>query len=287
MINFFSLITGLALTTFVVGQEVTADGWTPETKQKLLDQIAENELAREIYGRVFNQLENQNIPPEFLEGSFNHPDIDIDDGIIRRFHRPAEKLSYERYRKIFVTDQRIKEGVKFYNQNKALIDTVYAEFGVDPFLLVSLAGVESKYGTHAKTHLVFVALHTVIHKLPRREKWVEKEMAEFLSYCYENNVPPLSLGGSYAGAFGYGQFIPSSFRGYAVDFDGDGVREPFDWPDVLASMANYLVKNGYAKGSDNFSKDSPNWKSVYSYNPALNYVKVVLELREAISAAEN
>ena len=152
---------------------------------------------------------------------------------------------------------------------------------------MSLAGVESKYGTHAKTHLVFVALHTVIHKLPRREKWVEKEMAEFLSYCYENNVPPLSLGGSYAGAFGYGQFIPSSFRGYAVDFDGDGVREPFDWPDVLASMANYLVKNGYAKGSDNFSKDSPNWKSVYSYNPALNYVKVVLELREAISAAEN
>lgn len=270
-----------------MGQEVTADGWTPETKQKLLDQIAENELAREIYGRVFNQLENQNIPPQFLEGSFNHPDIDIDDGIIRRFHRPAEKLSYERYRKIFVTDQRIKEGVKFYSQNKALIDTVYAEFGVDPFLLVSLAGVESKYGTHAKTHLVFVALHTVIHKLPRREKWVEKEMAEFLSYCYENNVPPLSLGGSYAGAFGYGQFIPSSFRGYAVDFDGDGVREPFDWPDVLASMANYLVKNGYAKGSDNFSKDSPNWKSVYSYNPALNYVKVVLELREAISAAED
>ena len=287
MIKFFSLITGLALTTFVVGQEVTADRWTSETKQKLLDQIAENELAREIYGRVFNQLEKQNIPPQFLEGFFNHPEIDIDDGIIRRFHRPAEKLSYERYRKIFVTDQRIKEGVNFYSQNKALFDTVYAEFGVDPFLLVSLAGVESKYGTHAKTHLVFVALHTVIHKLPRREKWVEKEMAEFLSYCYENNVPPLSLGGSYAGAFGYGQFIPSSFRGYAVDFDGDGVREPFDWPDVLASMANYLVYNGYAKGSDNFSKDSPNWKSVYSYNPALNYVKVVLELREAISAAED
>ena len=282
MIHFFSLITGLALTTFVVGQEVTAVGWTPEAKQKLLDQIAGNELATGIYSRVFDQLENEGVPPDFLERSFDHSDIVIDDEIIRRFERPAEKMSYNRYRKIFVTDQRIKEGVKFYSQEKALIETVSAEFGVDPFLLVSLAGVESKYGTHAKTHLVFVALHTVIHKLPRREKWVEKEMAEFLSYCYENNVPPLSLGGSYAGAFGYGQFIPSSFRGYAVDFDGDGVREPFDWPDVLASMANYLVKNGYAKGSDNFSKDSPNWKSVYSYNPALNYVKVVLELREAI-----
>ena len=286
MIHFIPLIAGLTLVTSLVGQVEVTGRWTPQTRQNLLDQIAGNELATGIYSRVFDQLENEGVPPDFLERSFDHPDIVIDDEIIRRFERPAEKMPYKRYRKIFVKTRRITGGVTFYRENKALLDSVSSQFGVDPFLLVSIAGVESQYGLRAKTHPVFVALHTQIHKLPRREQWVEKEMAEFLSYCYENNIPPLSLDGSYAGAFGYGQFIPSSFRGYAVDFDGDGIRHPFEWPDVLASMANYLVMNGYAKGSVDFSKGSRNWKSVLRYNHALNYVKVVLELREAIISEE-
>ena len=214
-----------------------------------------------------------------------YQEITIDSSVLRRFNRPAERLSYDRYRKIFITDARIKDGIVFYNNNRALIDTVSTYFGVDPFLLVSLAGVESNYGAAAKTHPVFNALHTVIHDLPRRAKWVEKEMAEYLIYCWENEVPPLSLQGSYAGAFGYGQFIPSSFRAYAVDFNEDGVRQPFEWPDVLASIANYLMKNGYSPRNEDFSKDSHNWKSIFRYNPAENYVKVVLELRTAIMEA--
>lgn len=247
--------------------------------------MAANDQARKVYSKVFGRLRDEGVTAEFMMKFSKHPDITTDNSVIQRFNRPAEKMSYDRYRKIFITNSRIEGGVKFYSDHQALIDTISARFGVDPYLLVSLAGVESRYGKNSKTHTVFGALHTVIHDLSRKEKWAEREMAEYLVYCWENDLPPLSLYGSYAGAFGFGQFIPSSFRAYAVDFDNDGVRQPFEWPDVLASMANYLVKNGYAKGSADFSKGSPNWKSVFRYNPAENYVKVVLELRKAIKEA--
>lgn len=276
----------MALCAGLTAQAGVVSGWTPESERALLDQIAGNELAKGIYGDVFERLKGAGVPPSFLSQAFSHPEIAIDEEVVRRFERPAEKMPYDRYRKIFITEERIAGGVRFLKEKRALLDSVASQYGVDPYLLGSIAGVESRYGVNAETHPVFVALHTVIHRLPRREKWVEREMAEFLSYCYENNIPPLSLSGSYAGAFGYGQFIPSSFRAYAVDFDGDGIRHPFEWPDVLASMANYLVKNGYAKGSHDFSQNSPNWKSVLRYNPALNYVKVIMELRGAIVKAE-
>jgi membrane-bound lytic murein transglycosylase B len=278
-------ISILYLAVLASAQEAPLADWSPETEAALLGRIAANDRARQIYSKVFGRLRDEGVPADFMVEFSKHPEIATDKSVVERFSRPAEKLSYERYRKIFITDKRIEGGVKFYADNRALIDTVSHRFGVDPFLLVSLAGVESRYGRNAKTHTVFGALHTVIHDLPRKAKWVEREMAEYLVYCWENDLPPLSLYGSYAGAFGYGQFIPSSFRAYAMDFDNDGVRQPFEWPDVLASMANYLVKNGYAKGSADFSKGSRNWKSVFRYNPAENYVKVVLELREAIKEA--
>jgi membrane-bound lytic murein transglycosylase B len=227
------------------------------------------------------------VSTKFVIELSNYKEIVVDETVTQRFNRPAEKLSYERYRKIFINDSRVKDGIIFYNEKKALLDTISSYYGVDPFLLVSLSGVESNYGSNSKTHSVFNALHTVIHNLPRRAKWVEKEMAEYLIYCWENEISPLSLYGSYAGAFGYGQFIPSSFRAYAVDFDRDGVREPFEWPDVLASMANYLVKNGYSSGENNFSKDSPNWKSIFRYNPSENYVNVILDLRIQLMEVAN
>ena len=91
-----------------------------------------------------------------------------------------------------------------------------------------------------------------------------------------------SLRGSYAGAFGFGQFIPSSFRAYAVDFDGDEIIEPFDWLDVFASMSNYLIRNGYKNNSNDFSYKTSNWNSIYRYNHSKNYVNVILELRKEI-----
>jgi membrane-bound lytic murein transglycosylase B len=118
--------------------------------------------------------------------------------------------------------------------------------------------------------------------MPKRAKWASKELAEFIKYCYNDHLDPQEIGGSYAGAFGFGQFIPSSFNNFSVDFNEDGVRQPYDWPDVLASIANYLRLNGYTPNSNNYDRNGDIWKSIYAYNHADNYVMAVLELRNEI-----
>ena len=142
--------------------------------------------------------------------------------------------------------------------------------------------MESNYGVHHSQYSVFNALYSQIHEIPRRSKWATRELAEFIKYCYNDKLDPQEIGGSYAGAFGYGQFIPSSFTRYSVDFNENGVREPYSWPDVLGSIANYLRMNGYKKNSNDYRKGGDIYKSVYAYNHADNYVMAVLELTERI-----
>ena len=167
-------------------------------------------------------------------------------------------------------------------KNKDLILKVSKTYDVDPFIILSIAGIESNYGKHYKGFTVFNSLYTQIHDMPKRAKWASRELASYLEYCYKDGVDPQSIEGSYAGAFGFGQFIPSSFNRFSVDFDGDGVRRPHDWPDVLGSIANYLIKNGYNPGSENYKKDGDIWKSVWAYNHSDNYVMAVLGLTEKI-----
>ena len=202
--------------------------------------------------------------------------------IPERFAKPYEKKSWEQYKKLFIKESRIVAGVKFYSENKDLIMQVAERYNVDPFIILSIAGIESNYGKHYKGFTVFNSLYTQIHEMPKRAKWASKELASYLEYCFKDNVDPQSIEGSYAGAFGFGQFIPSSFNRYSVDFDNDGVRRPHDWPDVLGSIANYLIKNGYVPGSSNYSKGGDIWKSVWAYNHSDNYVMAVLGLTEKI-----
>ena len=119
--------------------------------------------------------------------------------------------------------------------------------------------------------------HTALHKATFHN---HIEMIEFLLYCYEDKISPHSIVGSYAGAFGYGQFIPSSYNAYAIDGNDDGIRKPYDWYDVFASIGNYLVKNGYPVVDP--TNQEKIYKSVYAYNHADNYVKAVLELRKEL-----
>ena len=118
--------------------------------------------------------------------------------------------------------------------------------------------------------------------MPKRANWASKELAEFLIYCFNDHLDPQEIGGSYAGAFGYGQFIPSSFNRFSVDFNGDGIRQPYSWPDVLGSIANYLRRNGYQPNSANRKRNGDVWKAIYAYNHADNYVMAILELSQII-----
>jgi membrane-bound lytic murein transglycosylase B len=266
-------------TVFFCAEQLEPMEWSLTMERELVDMIAENELAERIYGEIVSQARESGIPPAFLKEVFSQSDIRIHDEIVRRFSNPAEAMKYSDYRKIFIKASRIQDGLDFESEQGNLIDAVADSFGVDRYLLMSIIGIESRFGKHAKSYSVFDALHTIIHKIPRKEKWIIKEMIAYLRFCHEDFIPPHSLFGSYAGAFGYGQFIPSSFDAYAVDFDGDRVRHPFEWPDALASVANYLVQNGYRSDIPGFARGNPNWKAILKYNPSVNYVRVVLEFR--------
>ena len=221
------------------------------------------------------------IPETYLNEAFSHSKIEIHDSILDRFARPYEKKTWDEYRKLFVTKNRINEGTKFFKSHGNVLTEISKELKVDPFLILSIIGVESNFGRHKGKFTVFNALYTQISKMPRRSKWAQKELVAYLSYCYTDNIPPHSIVGSYAGAFGYGQFIPTSFKNYAIDGNGDGIRQPFVWADVFASIANYLVKNGYPVNNQSDAKKV--YKSVYAYNHADNYVKAILELREELN----
>ncbi|MBI2875783.1 MAG: lytic murein transglycosylase [Candidatus Tectomicrobia bacterium] len=234
------------------------------------------------YQKVEELLEGSGVPAHYLQTVFSHPNVQIDPEVTYRLLLPAEKKDYSEYREIFITGPRIWAGARFYKEHERLVLEISRAFGVDPLILVSIVGVESSYGRLRGRFSVFNALYTIIHQVPRRAEWAARELAELLKFAYVNRVDPHSISGSYAGAFGYGQFIPSSFNRYAIDYDQDGVRRYDDWPDVLGSVANYLVRNGYAAADLDFSEDAPNWKALYAYNRSRNYVRVILELREEI-----
>ena len=242
-------------------------------------QALDKDLA---YRMVSDHLQGSQVPEAFVREAFTHSDIKIHTEIAERFAKPYEKKTWEEYRKIFVKESRIVAGVKFYKENIELINMVATEYRIDPFIMITIAGIESNYGSHHSQYSVFNSLYSQIHDMPKRAKWASKELAEFIKYCYNDQLDPQEIGGSYAGAFGFGQFIPSSFNNFSVDFNEDGVRQPYDWPDVLASIANYLRRNGYRPNSDNYDRDGDIWKSIYAYNHANNYVMAVLELRNEI-----
>ena len=169
--------------------------------------------------------------------------------IVDAISRPAEGKPWHEYRPIFITDRRISEGVTFWKENQELIQQVSEEFGVDPQIIVSIIGVETFYGRITGSYRVLDALATLGFYYPTdlkrdRSDFFAGELMHFIQLSKEENLPPAEVTGSYAGAMGMGQFIPSSYRAYAVDFDGDGSRDLWrSRPDVVGSVANYLHKH--------------------------------------------
>ena len=173
------------------------------------------------------------------------------DDIIELMSRPAEKrLEWGEYRKIFLTKSRIEGGVAFWEANEETLARAEEKFGVDAQVIVAIIGVETRYGGNTGSHRVIDALSTLAFDYPPRSKFFRGELEQYLILAREENIDLLSTNGSYAGAMGYGQFIPSSYRNYAVDFDGDGVRDLWGSPmDIIGSVANYLHVHGWDLGA--------------------------------------
>jgi membrane-bound lytic murein transglycosylase B len=169
--------------------------------------------------------------------------------LFAQLDRPAEKeLEWYQYRRIFVTDKRIDRGVEFWRKNEQLLAEVSEKTGVPEEIIVAIIGVETFYGIYRGKDPVFDSLVTLAFDYPRRARFFTSELEQFLLLTKEQGFDARALRGSYAGAMGMPQFISSSYRAYAVDFDGDGQVNLFDsLADITGSVANYFVKHGWQR----------------------------------------
>ena len=169
--------------------------------------------------------------------------------ILKSMSSPAEfTWTWDRYKKLFLEKQRISNGKKFIKENSALFEKVEREFGVPKEIITSILGVETRYGKIKGSYRVLDSLATLGFDFPRRSKFFKSELIQFFILTRENNLDINAVQGSYAGAMGYGQFISSSYRAYAIDYDGDGYADLFNSvPDAVASIANYLQKHGWKR----------------------------------------
>jgi peptidoglycan lytic transglycosylase B len=174
----------------------------------------------------------------------------IDKTILDTMARPAERVvPWFEYRKIFLTEERIAAGVRFWGGHADTIQQVAERYGVAPEMIVAIVGIETYFGTRMGRYRVLDALATLAFAYPPRAEFFTSELESFLLLTREESVDPKVALGSYAGAMGAGQFIPSSYRAYAVDADADGKRDLWsNWNDALGSVANYFAEHNWKAG---------------------------------------
>jgi membrane-bound lytic murein transglycosylase B len=179
--------------------------------------------------------------------------------IIDAMNRPAEAKPWKDYRPIFITPKRIDEGVAFYREHRELIERIAGQYGVAPEYLVAILGVETFYGRNTGSYKVLDALVTLGLYYPPRATFFREQLKVLLELPADHLAGPLdTLTGSYAGAQGWGQFMPSSIRDFGVDADHDGRIDMLgSLPDILASVANYFVGNGWERGGPVAARAQP------------------------------
>jgi len=167
--------------------------------------------------------------------------------VLEAIQRPAEKeKNWQEYRKIFVTPKRINEGLQFWAENAQTLAAAERRFGVPPEIVVAILGVETFYGRHEGKYPVLDSLVTLGFDYPPRQKFFRSELEHFLLLVLEEKLDPLTIKGSYAGAMGKSQFISSSYRQYAIDFDENGKRDLWESnEDAIGSVANYFKRHGW------------------------------------------
>jgi membrane-bound lytic murein transglycosylase B len=204
--------------------------------------------------------------------------------ILESMSSPAEfTWTWDRYKKLFLEEKRITNGKKFIKDNSKLFDRVEDDFGVPREIITSILGVETRYGKIKGSYRVLDSLATLGFDFPRRSRFFQSELVQFFILARENNLDINSVQGSYAGAMGYGQFISSSYRAYAIDYDGDGYADLFNSvPDAVASIANYLKKHGWKRDGAIVQKVALN-KVNKTYNHQSNLTKYIpLQFTEGV-----
>lgn len=203
----------------------------PEAKKFIADMVAKNGFSRaELTGWLEKAEKKQSI--------------------IDAISRPAEQSkTWKEYRPIFMVPARIENGVKFWRENRAELERAQTEYGVPAEVIVAIIGVETSYGRNMGGYNVLDSLTTLAFDYPARAPFFRSELENYFLLTREQKHSPLEFKGSYAGAMGYGQFMPSSYRKWAVDFSGDGFTDIWKNPsDAIGSVANYFKAHGWKTG---------------------------------------
>ena len=208
-------------------------------EELITELVQEHGFDEQYVASIFNQI---NYLPQLIEN----------------ISKPAEKTkTWEEYRNIFITPKRIAAGILFYNQHKELLTRVENETGVPKNILLGILGVETSFGRIQGNYRVIDSLYTLVAGYPPRSDFFKKQLIHLFYLSREQNLPIESIKGSYAGAMGAPQFIPSSYRDFAIDGDSDGKIDLFNsWDDVLMSIGNYLEKNGWRTNENILSETS-------------------------------
>ncbi len=238
MKKLFCLICLVGLVISVTGQS-----WAKKTKKLAADLVDDGQvidISSPNYAKLFKELnEKHGFTHEELLRTF--AGVKIRKRVLELMDKQYEALPYYKYYPIFINDGVIAKGQKLMRRYKDVLDRVEKEMGVERQIVMAIWGMESRYGQHQGGFNMFTTLNTMFDAYPRRSKFYRSQLISYLLLCRENKVDPLSIKGSYGAAFGQTQFIPTSFREYAVDFDKDGKKDVWNSvPDVLASIANYL-----------------------------------------------
>jgi len=241
----------------------------------------QNYSQRDDVKSFINEMVDQHgFDRAYLEGKF--ASARRLDNVLESIAKPAEKeLTWKQYRPIFVTSKRSNKGRKFIKKYRATLERAEKEYGVPVEIIAAIIGVETYYGKHTGKYTVFDSLTTLAFDYPKRSAFFKNELKQFLLLSREENIDIDKMTGSYAGAMGMPQFISSSYRRYAVDFDGDGKRDLWNSvEDVIGSVANYFSEHGWKVGASVTHPVTVENKSVVRKNNTLKPYATISQLEK-------
>ncbi|PCJ32623.1 MAG: lytic murein transglycosylase B [Gammaproteobacteria bacterium] len=222
------LTLGIALGFIAMINIAAANSELPEIDLFIAEMVAEHDFDSQELTSIFSEVK-------------------VKQSILKAISRPAEKsMPWHKYRKIFMQKKRMDDGAEFWRKHQTALTDAETKYGVPAEVIIAILGVETRYGGNVGSYRVIDALSTLAFRYPKRSKFFRSELKHFLLLTREEKLSPLNPIGSYAGAMGLGQFMPSSYREYAVDFDNDGKRDIWtNRVDAIGSIANYLKRHGW------------------------------------------
>jgi membrane-bound lytic murein transglycosylase B len=229
--------------------------------------------------------------PRQLADTMNQ--VQLQPQIIDSMEKPYEKKNWDVYRDIFLTPARLQGGLNFWAANQNTLKAIHKKYGVPPEIIIAILGVETQYGERQGDNRVLDALATLAFNYPKRSLFFTKELKEYLLLCREHKVPATFYKGSYAGAIGKPQFMPSSYRYYAIDFHKKGHRDLVNNnDDAIASIANYLQRNGWKTNEGiaqnvRVSEAKARLIKINPLNPNYSYWQLISAGVKPVTAAHN